>query len=317
VTDAPEDFSDLIERGNAARSTGEFAAAEQAYRAALAMHPDNAPVKAVLGLLLLTQGRYAEGWPLYDERRRFQPLAIDASGIPEWGCEYLAGRSLMIWPEQGLGDEIQMARYAPVLKAQGAQVILVCSPALATLFASLGVIVAPLVEKAELPRTDFHARNFSLPALLGTTLKTIPPAPYLYAPAAPGTGGIGFVWRGNPEHPNDAGRSLPSPDILAPLARHARLVDLQTPQGDFLDTAVRVQALDLVITVDTAMAHLCGALGVPCWVMLPAERCDWRWMTDRTDSPWYPSLRLFRQTSPGDWAGVVERMASALAPSGG
>jgi hypothetical protein len=317
VSGDAEHFADLIERGNAARYAGDFAAAEQVYRAALAIHPDNAPVKAALGLLLLTQGRYAEGWPFYDERRRFQPLPVDASGIPEWRGEDLAGRSLMIWPEQGLGDEIQMARYAPVLKALGAQVVLVCSPSLATLFASLGVMVAPLVDKAQLPLTDFHVRNFSLPARLGTTLETIPSAPYLYAPAAPGTGGIGFVWRGNPEHPNDAGRSLPSPEVLAPLARRVRLVDLQTPQGDFLDTAVRIQALDLVVTVDTAMAHLCGALGVPCWVMLPAERCDWRWMTGRADSPWYPSLRLFRQAAPGDWTGVVERMASALAPAGG
>ncbi|MFI4964125.1 MAG: tetratricopeptide repeat protein [Caulobacterales bacterium] len=308
------DFAALIDEGNAARYANDFAAAEACYRAALALRPDNAPVLAALGLLLLAQGRYAEGWPLYDERRKFQPLLVDRSGIAEWRGEDLAGRSLMIWPEQGLGDEIQMARYAPLLQARGATVVLVCAPSLARLFGSLGVHVAPLADGARLPTTDFHCRAFSLPARLGTTLETIPPAPYLRAPADPRTGGVGVVWRGNPQHPNDAGRSLPSPQALAPLAERVALVDLQAPRGDFRDTAARVQALDLVITVDTAMAHLCGALGVPCWVMLPAHRTDWRWLAGRADSPWYPSLRLFRQAAPGDWKGVVRQMLDALPP---
>ena len=306
------DLESLVERGNAARYLGDFAGAEAAYQAALAIAPRNAPVLTALGLLRLAQGRYAEGWPLYEERRKFQPLPVDASGIPAWAGEDLAGKSLMIWPEQGLGDEIQMARYAPVLQRRGATVVLVCAAPLAQLFRSLGVILAPLSDGVRLPRTDFHSRNFSLPAVLGTTLETIPPAPYLRAAAEPRTGGVGFVWRGNPAHPNDAGRSLPSPEILAPLAERARLIDLQTPRGDFLDTAARVQALDLVITVDTAMAHLCGALGVACWVMLPGVRTDWRWMTGRADSPWYPSLRLFRQATPDDWDGVVGQMLAAL-----
>jgi len=312
VTEPAADFAALIERGNAARYAGDFRAAEDAYRTALAMQPGNAPVMAALGLLLLTEGRYAEGWPLYDERRRFQPLPIDGAGIPQWRGEALAGKNLMIWPEQGLGDEIQMARYAPVLKARGAEVVLVCSPPLATLFADLGVAVAPIAARMELPRTDYVVANFSLPARLGTTLASIPPAPYLSAPPSPKTGGVGFIWRGNPEHPNDAGRSLPSPDVLAPLAERVRLVDLQDVREPFLETASLVQGLDLVITVDTAMAHLCGAIGMPCWVMLSALRCDWRWMTGRADSPWYPSLRLFRQAQPGDWAGVVRQMLAAL-----
>jgi hypothetical protein len=307
-----DDLASLIERGNAARYAGDFADAEAAYRAALALSPDNAPVQAALGLLFLAQGRYAEGWPLYEARRKFQPLLVEGSGIAEWRGEDLAGKTLMIWPEQGLGDEIQMARYAPMLRARGATVLLVCSPLLARLFGSLGVALGPLVDGAQLPSTDFYSRNFSLPAMLGTTLETIPPTPYLSTPAGLRIGGVGFVWRGNPDHPNDAGRSLPSPQVLAPLGEQVTLIDLQDPTGDFLDAAARVQALDLVITVDTAMAHLCGALGVPCWVMLPAHRSDWRWMTGRADSPWYPSLRLFRQTAPGDWDGVVRQMLEAL-----
>ena len=307
-----EAFTHLLEHGNAARYAGDFARAEMAYLGALSILPDNAPVQSALGLLYLTQGRYAQGWPLYEQRRRFQPLPIDRAGIPEWRGEDLTGKSLMIWPEQGLGDEIQMARYVPVLTAMGAQVVLVCSPPLLGLFRLLEVTVLPLADKTALPRTDFYCANFSLPARLGTTLQTIPPAPYVRAPSDPWTGGTGFIWRGNPAHPNDAGRSLPSPDLLAPLAARTDLIDLQTARGDFLDEAARVQGLDRVITVDTAMAHLCGALGVPCWVMLAAERSDWRWMAGRADSPWYPSLRLFRQTTPGDWAGVVDQMLAAL-----
>ena len=306
------EFAALIERGNAARYAGDFAGAEAAYRGALAMKPDNAPVQSALGLNALAQGRYAEGWPLYEQRRHAQPLPIERAGIPEWRDEALAGKSLIVWPEQGLGDEIQMARYAPLLRIIGAGVVLVCSPPLVELFRPLGVRIAALADDTALPRTDFYCRNFSLPARFNTTLESIPAAPYLAAPSEIRTGGVGIVWRGNPAHPNDAGRSLPSADLLTPLAAKARLIDLQTPRGDFRDTAARVQALDLVITVDTAMAHLCGALGVRCWVMLPAERCDWRWMTGRDDSPWYPSLRLFRQTTPGDWAGVVDRMLEAL-----
>jgi tetratricopeptide (TPR) repeat protein len=307
-----EELASLIDRGNAARYANDFATADAAYAAALEMAPGNAPIQAALGLSRLAQGRYAEGWALYEARKAFQPSLIDQSGIAEWRGESLAGKSLMIWPEQGLGDEIQMARYAPLLWSQGVQVVLVCDPLLTDLFRSLKVILAPFEDGRYLQQTSYFIRNLSLPAMLGTTLETIPPAPYLQAPTGERTGGVGFVWHGNPGHANDAGRSLPSPDVLAPLGAKVTLVDLQEPAGDFLDSAIRVQGLDLVITVDTAMAHLCGALGVPCWVMLPAERLDWRWMTGRSDSPWYPSLRLFRQTTPGDWGGVVRQMLAAL-----
>jgi hypothetical protein len=308
-----DEFVSLVERGNAARYANDFDTAGAAYEAALRIAPGNAPVEAALGLLRLAEGRYAEGWALYEARKSFQPVLIEQSGIPEWRGESLKGKSLTIWPEQGLGDEIQMSRYAPVLWAMGAQVVLVCSPLLTDLFRSLKVILAPMENELRLPPTSYYVRNLSLPALMGTTLETIPPAPYLQAPTGDKTGGVGFVWRGNPEHPNDAGRSLPSPAVLEPLGKKVKLVDLQDMGGDFLDSAIRIQGLDMVITVDTAMAHLCGALGVPCWVMLPAERIDWRWMTGRSESPWYPSLRLFRQTTPGDWDGVVQQMLAALA----
>jgi hypothetical protein len=311
-TPADAAFQALVAQGNRARFSGDVETAEGAYRRALGMRPDNAPVQANLGLLLLSVGRYAEGWPLYEARRALGgPDIPPPAGIPLWRGDSVAGKSLLIWPEQGLGDEIQMARFAPVLRDMGARVTLACSPLLLRLFRSLKVNVAS--NEVRPPKTSLHVMAMSLPGLLGATLETLPLSPYLRAPAAPKTGGVGLVWKGNPQHPNDAARSLPSPEVLAPLRAHAELIDLQTPTGDFLDTARRIQGLDLVITVDTATAHLAGALGVPCWVMLPAHWTDWRWMRGRDDSPWYSSMRLYRQDGPGDWDAVVARMAADLA----
>lgn len=306
-------FQALVRQGNQARFAGEAATAETAYRAALKMRPDNAPVMANLGLLLLSVGRYAEGWPLYEARKLIHQPDIPPPPLPEWRGEPLAGKSLLVWAEQGLGDEIQMARFIAPLKAMGARVTLACSPPLVRLFKSLKVPVLAITPQLKLPRADFQVLMMSLPARLALTLETLSGAPYLAAPATLRTGGTGFVWKGNPQHPNDAARSLPSPEVLGPLAAWTTLVDLQTPTGDFLDTARRIQGLDRVITVDTAMAHLCGALGVPCWVMLPAHWTDWRWMRGRDDSPWYGSVRLWRQEVAGDWAGVVARMGEGLA----
>ena len=311
-TPADAVFGALVRQGNEARFAGDAPAAEQAYRAALKLRPDNAPVMANLGLLLLSVGRYAEGWPLYEARKLVHQPDVPPPPFPEWRGEPLVGKSLLVWAEQGLGDEIQMARFIAPLKALGARVTLACSPPLVRLFKSLKVPVLAITPTLKPPRADFQVLMMSLPTRLGATLETLPGAPYLTAPAAPRTGGTGFVWKGNPQHPNDAARSLPSPDVLAPLAAHTELIDLQTPQGDFLDTARRIQALDRVITVDTAMAHLAGALGVECWVMLPAQWTDWRWLRGRDDSPWYGSVRLWRQETPGDWAGVVVRMTAAL-----
>ncbi|MET0294022.1 MAG: hypothetical protein ABW042_03325 [Phenylobacterium sp.] len=307
-----DDFVGHVERGIAAAHALRLDEAIGCYLAALRLRPDNAPVIAGLGLVLLAKGDYEAGFAFYEARKLFDQDRIGGAGLPEWAGEPLDGRSLLVWAEQGLGDEIQMARYIPRLRGLG-DVRLVASPPLHRLFGQLGVPLIGRDEAAPVPSADLYVRNLSLPAVLKTSLETIPAAPYLTAPAGPKRGGIGFVWRGNPEHPNDARRSLPSPALLDPLREAAELVDLQTPQGDFLDTAARIQALDLVITVDTAMAHLAGALGAPCWVMLPSYRTDWRWMTGRADSPWYPSLRLYRQEQPGDWTGVVARMRADLA----
>lgn len=291
--------------------------------AALALRPDDARTRLDLGYLRLAAGDFAGGWPLYEARADVAGQGAQRLPRPgEWRGEPLAGKSILLWPEQGFGDQIQFARFAPVLRDQGARVKLAAHAPLAPLFASLGVEIVPAEDAP--PQTDRWSLTLSVPRWLGTTLQTIPTAPYLSAPAERRArwagevpaGAVGVAWRGRPTHANDAHRSLPSPGLLAPLeAAGARLVDLSEPRGDFADLAALVEQLDLVVTVDTALAHLAGALGKPCWVLLPWYRTDWRWLTGRTDSPWYPSLRLFRQPAFGDWEGAIAAVARAYSES--
>ncbi|MFC3067603.1 tetratricopeptide repeat protein [Phenylobacterium soli] len=295
--------------------------AEAEYRRALAVAPDDAKVRLGLGQLLLGLGRYPEGWPLYEARKDIPSQNAPRLDLPnEWRGETVAGKRLLIWPEQGFGDQIQFARFAPVLQAMGAEVTLVAPPELAAVFASLGVTVVEQAERLRLETPDHWTLPLSIPGRLGVTLETVPATPYLSAPAdrrakwagyAP-QGAVGVVWRGRPTHGNDAHRSLPSLAAFEPLAdAGATLLDLTEPRGDFADTAAILDQLDLVVTVDTAIAHLAGAMGKLCWVLLPWFRTDWRWLEDRADSPWYPSLRLFRQPGPGAWDPVLQEVASA------
>jgi hypothetical protein len=234
-----------------------------------------------------------------------------------------------------------MLRYLPAVAARAADVVLEVQPKLATLLA--GIPGARLITADDpRPPTDLHVTLMSLPRAFGTRLATIPAAtPYLAAPEPhrrrwasrlpPGGSAIGVVWAGNPEHINDRNRSIPlamfrrildaAPGRVVPLqperspADAALLATLPTVldpgHADFADTAAIIERLCLVITVDTAVAHLAGALGRPVWTLLPFSP-DWRWLLDREDSPWYPSMRLFRQPAPGDWASVVERVAVEL-----
>jgi hypothetical protein len=268
---------------------------------------------------------------------------------------------LLFWPEQGLGDQIQFCRYVPRLKALGAaRVTLVCQRPLCALFESLAgadsVVAADVVDNAFVvdPGTiashDFWTFPLSVPALLGTDLATLPEVamPYLAPPpdrveawrarlGAQAPLRVGLVWRGNPKHHNDAERSLPGLETLAPLwdvpgvrffslqAGRAGLAAQSASAGqplqhlganfvDFADTAAALELLDLLICVDTSIAHLAGAIAKPCWVMLPQHRTDWRWLRDRDDSPWYPAgMRLFRQADRGAWGPVVEHVRDALA----
>lgn len=323
--------------------------AEQCYRQALELDPGHAKARFNLSYLLLRQGRFGEGWACFEARDWHAPLAARMT-CPRWQGEPLAGKSLLILYEGGHGDMIQFSRYIPTLKAQGAaSITLLCHPALKTLLATLEGLDDAVAFDAEPPAKewDYWVPLLSLPYLGKTRLDAIPAAiPYLrpdaervarWSPLLPQEGmRVGLIWKGSPLHENDADRSLPSLDLLAPLGsvpgvsfvslqkgageseaaqppEGLRLADLGSRMADFADAAAIMAGLDLVISVDTAMAHLAGALGKPCWLLLPDFKTDWRWLKERSDSPWYPGiLRLFRQTRRGDWPTVVAAARAAL-----
>lgn len=309
---------------------GRFEEADTAFVAALADAPDAKALVRAYGLNLLRLGRLSEGWPLVSE-------PVPMPGQP-WQGENLAGRTILLRDNQGLGDAIQMLRYLPMLQArEPGRVVWFTLPALRRLFAA----AAPWVEfvdtiSSEL-HVDVHCLTMDLPWRFGTTLATIPAAvPYLPALPAPRLGPglhVGLVWSGNPRNLNDLRRSIPARDLLGALAGipgvhfHALQTDVRATDraaleahpevdhpgarvADFAETAAIVAQLDLVVTVDTSVAHLAGALGRPVWVLLP-EASDWRWLTRREDSPWYPTMRLFRAGESG-WKPVMRRVAAAL-----
>ncbi len=300
-------------------ATGRFAEAEAAFRAALAIDPDCAAPRHSLGALLLAEGRYSDGWPLHEARRELPQLGIPRPSLPypEWTGQDLAGKRLLVVYEQGLGDQIQLARLAPILAARGAEVILTCSPPLARLFRGLAAQVLPVTPGFVPPRADYWALIHSLPLRMGLTLESLPNQPYLAGAAAISTGGgVGVVARGAPSHVNDRFRSLQGDDAAALLAPGRDLAPEATGADDFQDTAEIVGGLDLVIAVDTSVAHLAGAMGKPVWILLSAVETDWRWLRNRTDSPWHPSARLYRQASAGVWAPVLAQVRRDLAALG-
>jgi tetratricopeptide (TPR) repeat protein len=334
-------------------SLGDYNAAIECYDRGLTLQPGNRTVQWDRALALLASGDYARGFAAYDVRFDLDDptLGFDRKlrgvrniTLPLWQGEELAGRTLYVYAEQGLGDTLQFARFLPMVAARGARIVFDCAPGLLRLFENFPGIAVLRPEDSPLPPADFHLPMMSLPHRLGITLDNLPArVPYLAPPLTgsspiverpPGTRlAIGIVWAGRPHHSNDLNRSLALDHLLelcavpglalfslqtgprsGDIAAHgaAALVRDLSPQiQDFLDTARLVRQLDLVITVDTAVAHLAGALGRPAFVLLPFTP-DWRWLARRQDSPWYPTLRLFRQPAPRDWKSVVRDVREAL-----
>ncbi len=337
---------------DACKELQQFDAALAAYAQALALKPDHAQTHYNLGLLLLTLGRYEEAWPHHEWRTDPQRGTSAVPQPPMksrlWHGEALDDCHIVLCHEQGYGDTIQFIRYATLLKQLGAaRVSMVCPAPLAPLMASAAAVDEVFVACEAVPTHDYHILTMSLPHRFGTRPDSIPaPIPYLSAPAArlekwraniPGHGfKLGLAWKGSTRHKNDGNRSLPHLRALVPLWRVTEVcfVSLQKGQGedealapptgqplvafagkieDFGDMAALVEHMDLVVTVDTAVAHLAGALGKPCWILLPARGTDWRWLRERDDTPWYPATtRLYRQQHTQDWAATIERMAADL-----
>ncbi|MFC0402645.1 tetratricopeptide repeat protein [Paraburkholderia rhizosphaerae] len=339
--------TNLVCLGASLGAQGRHDEEEPFYRAALALEPDQPDAHQNLAWLYLKRGDYLRGWAEYAKRWRASDYeAIAVEGIAEWRGEPIDGKRILLVREQGFGDQFQFLRYAQVLAGRGATVD-VCTRAPLLELAQR----VPGVRRAWTGTPggdyDFWVSLMSVPACIGTDLHTIPATvPYLFADPLKAahwrtrlrdTVGaqpkVGLVWAGSPTFGNDRYRSMPlaalaplceltgvawlnlqkgvAREQLAVLPDAIRPIDFTAELNDFADTAALIDNLDLVITVDTAVAHLTGAMGKPVWVMLPANS-DWRWLEHRSDSPWYPTARLFRQTMLGDWAPVVERMRDAL-----
>jgi Flp pilus assembly protein TadD len=325
--------------------------AELCCREALALRPDYKEARANLALALLMMGRLEEGWREYESRWEVEAMGTPAPVLsqPRWTGEELNGETVVLYAEQGYGDTLQFCRYAPMVAAAGGRVVLVVPKQLRRLMACLDGVAEVLCEDGDvLPHFDYHCPLLSLPLAFGTTVATIPgPCAYLRADPSPWTDfldglrglKVGLVWAGKSRtaQPHavaiDKRRSMRLTDMaplfsvpgcsfvslqLGPPASQigalpdgVELHDVSSRIGDWADTADLVAGLDLIITVDTAIAHLAGALGKPVWMLNRFDTC-WRWFLHREDTPWYPSMRQFRQTSRGDWDGVIARVGHAL-----
>jgi len=319
------------------------------------LKPDYANSHFSLSLSYLTLGNFKQGWQEYEWRWATYNESPKKFDCPVWNGSNPAGKTILLYAEQGFGDTFQFIRYAKVLKEKGATIILQTQNALATLFEQCPYIDTVIKRTDPAPTADFHIALMSLPFLCKTKLASIPAdIPYLYADqtlvnywrkklANDSHFKIGLCWQGNMQYPTAslrrsvAEKSI-SVDHFRPVSQlpgvslyslqkingtkqldtldDAFVIQIFGPDfdksnGRFMDTAAIMKNLDLIITVDTAIAHLAGALGTPVWVLLP-QPADWRWMLERTDSPWYPTMHLFRQNKSGNWKALIEQMVQKL-----
>jgi hypothetical protein len=316
------------------------------YQQAIDLKPDFANAYWNKGLLKILTGQFAEGWQLYEWRWQ-DTGKLQARSYPQplWlGDADLNGKTLLIFPEQGFGDIIQFCRYLPLLDALGANIIFEVPAGLLTLLGTLPGRFQLVERGSTLPEFDLYCPIMSLALAFKTTLNTIPASvPYLFADdlhqakwqqrlGEKTAFRVGLVWSGSKAHPDDRNRSMSLPMLSALLelpvefhclqkeihgedqAQLAALPQIHTHSealADFADTAALLNAMDLIISVDTSVAHLAGAMAKPVWILLPYAP-DYRWMLDRTDSPWYPTATLFRQPAPQDWAAVMGQVVEQL-----
>lgn len=335
--------------GTVLKDLGRLDEAVDAARRAVALQPDSPEAHYSLAFVLLLRGDFAEGWVEHEWRWLFKdfPAHRWTSSKPQWDGSDLAHRTILLYCEQGYGDILQFIRYAPLVAQRGGRVLAMCPAELHRLFRCIPDVTQWIAFDEPLPPFDVQCPLMSLPLAFGTTPETIPCSiPYLKADAGdverwrarlahePDGLKVGLVWAGRPTHKNDRNRSLPLA-MLAPVAGIPNvnfyslqkggpssqtksppggmtLVDWTDELNDFADTAALVANLDLVISVDTAVAHLTGALGTPVWLLAP-HVTDWRWPPGSEDSPWYPTMRLFRQRAPNEWKEAIERAAGSLA----
>ena len=301
---------------------------EKLIRHTLTLAPREPRVIHSLAHILMGQGRYREAWPLYEIRQVMPELNIGFPrnfDFPRWHGEPLAGKRLAIFPEQGLGDQLQFARFLPRLIEEAAEVILLAIPPLERLFRHNfpGATVVRAAGNVDFPDPDYWTTFLGIPAGINLALEEVASPPYMRAPfTVPRPAGeglkIGLKTIGNPSHANDAARSLP-PAMAERLRNElsGTVISLE-PQDlrpkDMADTAALIEQLDLVISVDTSIGHLAGALGKRCLLLVPGFGTDWRWMVDRADSPWYPNHSLYRSAINGDWSKVIDRVIADADP---
>ncbi len=333
----PDWFEALVNRAIALEGLERFEDAVVAGQQAVAASPDSAVARHNLAVTRLSMGQLtAEAWDLYEWRLLLKGKPAWLSTGMRWDGDDITGRTILLHAEQGLGDTLQFVRYAPQVAAFAGRVVLAVQPPLARLLRAVPGVDQVVAIGGPLPPFDVVCPLLSLPRLLGTTLDTIPPAlPYAddHAPWDDAARGlrVGLIWTGSTGFADNRQRSLPLAELaglagipgvqfyslqrheagLAALPAELGAIDLMEGVQDFADTAARVAGLDLVVSVDTAVAHLAATMGKPVWLLSRFRGC-WRWLHDRADSPWYPSMRIIRQARPNDWSDAIAQVREEL-----